>query len=196
MMHEIKSICVYCASSAQIDQCYFDEARRLGQILAEQGIRLINGAGRFGLMRATTDGCLERGGQAVGVIPTFMIQEGWVHPGMTEIVETTDMHIRQQKMADMSDAAIILPGGCGTLAELTELIIWKQLGLYLKPIIILNVEGYYDPFLQMMKQAADKNFLRTMHTGIWRVARTAQEAVDLALSTPLWDEEVRKLASI
>ena len=106
--------------------------------MAAQGIAVVNGAGSMGLMQASTDGCMEAGGEAIGIIPSFMIKEGWCHQGMTQIVETPDMHIRQQKMAEMSDAAIILPGGCGTFAELMELITWKQLGLYLKPIVILN----------------------------------------------------------
>jgi len=192
----IHSICIYCASSTQIDEKYFQAARLLGQKMAQQGITLINGAGNLGLMQASTDGCLEAGGKAVGIIPTFMIEEDWCHQSMTEIVETPDMHTRQQKMAELSDAAIILPGGCGTMAELMELITWKQLGLYLKPIVILNIDGYYDPLLQMLQQAADENFMRQQHTTIWRVAESVDEALQLTMSTPLWDTNVRRFAAI
>jgi len=192
----IQSICVYCASSTKINDKYFQTARLLGQKMAQLGITLINGAGNLGLMQASTDGCLEAGGRAIGIIPSFMIAENWCHQGMTEIVETPDMHIRQQKMAELSDAAIILPGGCGTMAELMELITWKQLGLYLKPIVILNVDGYYDSLLDMLQHAADENFMRHEHTTIWRVAQSVDEALQLTMSTPLWDTQVRKFAAI
>ena len=146
-----KKIAVYCASSTQIDECYFKDARRLGNLMADKGITLVNGAGNMGLMAASADGCLEKGGKAIGVIPTFMIGEGWCHNGMTQIIETADMHERQAKMAEMTDAGIFLPGGCGTFAELMELITWKQLGLYLKPIILLNTKGYFDSLLNTLQ---------------------------------------------
>ena len=195
-MPKVNSICIYCSSSTKIDDCYFRDAYKLGQLMAAQGIAVVNGAGSMGLMQASTDGCLEAGGKAIGIIPSFMIKEGWCHQGMTQIVETPDMHIRQQKMAEMSDAAIILPGGCGTFAELMELITWKQLGLYLKPIVILNTNGYYNPLLQALQQAAEQNFMRQQHTAIWRVAQTPEEALRLVLETPLWDTSIRRFAAI
>ena len=97
-------IAVYCASSTQIDECYFKDARRLGNLMADKGITRVNGAGNMGLMAESADGCLEKGGKAIGVIPTFMIGEGWCHNGMTQIIETADMHERQEKMAEMTDA--------------------------------------------------------------------------------------------
>lgn len=192
----IKSICVYCASSTQIDECFVRDARLLGRLMAQQNITLVNGAGNMGLMKASADGCLESGGRAIGVIPTFMVRENWCHQGMSQIIETPDMHIRQQKMAEISDAAIVLPGGCGTFAELMELITWKQLGLYLKPIVILNTAGYFDTLLQMMQEAADKGFMRQQHKAIWRVSNTPEEAIQLVQSTPLWDASVRRFAAI
>jgi hypothetical protein len=164
--------------------------------MAAKDIAVVNGAGSMGLMQASTDGCLEAGGKAIGIIPSFMIKEGWCHQGMTEIVETPDMHIRQQKMAEMSDAAIILPGGCGTLAEMMELITWKQLGLYLKPIVILNTNGYYNPLIQTLQQAVEMNFMRQQHSAIWQVADTPEEALQLVLETPLWDTSIRRFAAI
>ena len=172
------------------------EARKVGRLLAQAGITLVNGAGDMGLMQASTDGCIEAGGKAIGIIPTFMVKEGWCHQGMTEIIETADMHVRQQKMSEMGDAAIVLPGGCGTLAELFELVTWKQLGLYLKPIVILNTNGYYDALLAQMERSADECFMRKEHLQIWRVAQTAEEAVQLATSTPLWDTNVRRFAAV
>ena len=189
-------IAVYCASSTQIDGCYFKDARLLGNLMADKGITLVNGAGNMGLMAASADGCLEKGGKAIGVIPTFMIGEGWCHNGMTEIIETTDMHERQAKMAEMTDAGIFLPGGCGTFAELMELITWKQLGLYLKPIILLNTKGYFDSLLNTLHQAITENFMRPVHADIWKVAPTPEEALRMALETPLWDTSIRRFAKI
>lgn len=195
-MPEIKRICIYCASSTKIDDCFFRDARKLGQLMAAKGIAIINGAGKMGLMQASTDGCLEAGGEAIGIIPSFMVKEGWCHQGMTQIVETPNMHIRQQKMAEMSDAAIVLPGGCGTFAEMMELITWKQLGLYLKPIVILNTNGYYDYMLQALNQAAEQNFMREQHTAIWCVAQTPEDALEQVMETPLWDTSIRRFAAI
>lgn len=195
-MNKISSVCVYCASSTKIDPAYFDAARQLGALLAARGIRLINGAGGIGLMSATADAVLSSGGEVTGVIPRFMVEQGWHHKGLTEMIEVDNMHQRKQKMADLSDAVIALPGGCGTLEELLEIITWKQLGLYLNPIVILNTNGYFDPLLEMMRHAMDQNFMRPQHGGIWHVAHTPQEAVDLIHSTPVWDSSIRKFAAI
>lgn len=195
-MNERKHICVYCASSTQIDPQYFQAARELGQLMAERGVTLINGAGSMGLMAESANGCLAHGGQAIGIIPTFMIEEGWCHKSMTRIIETKDIHIRQEKMAEMSDAAIVLPGGCGTFAELMELITWKQLGIYLKPIVLLNTLEYYNPLLEVLRQAVEQRFMRLQHADIWRVAATPKEALDMALTIPEWDTSIRRFAKI
>ena len=195
-MENNKKIAVYCASSTQIDDCYFQDAYRLGQLMAEQGITLVNGAGNMGLMAASANGCLEAGGKAIGVIPTFMIREGVCHNGMTEIIETADMHERQAKIAEITDAGIFLPGGIGTFAEMTELIVWKQLGLYLKPIILLNTNGYFDSLLNTLHLAIKENFMRPVHADIWQVAPTPEDAVKMALETPLWDTSIRRFAKI
>ena len=196
MMNEQKKIAVYCASSTQIDERYFQDARKLGQLMAEKSITLVNGAGNMGLMAESANGCLENGGQSIGVIPTFMVKEGWCHDGMTEIIETADMHERQAKMAEISDAGIFLPGGIGTFAEMTELIVWKQLGLYLKPIILLNTKGYYDSMLNTLHQAIKENFMRPVHADIWKVAPTPEEALKMALETSIWDTSIRRFAKI
>ena len=193
---EIRRICVYCASSTQIANEYFLAARETGRLMAQQGIELINGAGNMGLMAASADGCLEAGGRAIGIIPTFMVKENWCHKGMSEIIETENIHIRQEIMAEMSDAALVLPGGCGTFAELMELITWKQLGIYLKPIVILNTNGYFNPIIEMLQKAADQHFMRQEHTAIWRIAHTPNEAIEIIKDTPLWDAGVRRFAAI
>lgn len=195
-MNKISSVCVYSASSTKIDAVYFDAARELGLLLAQNHIRLVNGAGKMGLMAAVADAALSNGGEVTGVIPHFMIEQGWHHTGLTELIEVDSMHQRKKKMADLSDAVIALPGGCGTLEELLEVITWKQLGLYLNPIVILNTKGYFNPLLEMLAQAVEENFMRVQHGAIWQVAETPQEAIRLIQSIPLWDASIRKFAAI
>ena len=187
---------VYSASSGQVPAVYLEAARTLGRLIASGNHTLVNGAGRTGLMGACTDACLAAGGKAIGVIPQFMIDQGWQHRGMTELLVTPDMHRRKELMAEKSDACIALAGGVGTLEELLEIITWKQLGLYLKPIIILNTNGYYDALLAQLQRAADECFMRPQHTAIWSVAATPEEAIQLALTTPLWNASVRKFAAL
>ena len=195
-MNKINSVCVYCASSTKIDSAYFEAARELGTLLGQRHIRLINGAGGIGLMSATADAVLAAGGEVTGVIPHFMVEQGWQHKGLTEMIEVENMHQRKQKMADLSDAVIALPGGCGTLEELLEIITWKQLGLYLNPIVILNTNGFFDPLLAMLQRAMDENFMRQQHGTICHVASTPQEAVELIHTIPVWDSSIRKFAAI
>ena len=194
--NRITSVTVYCASSTQIDECYFSAARQLGRLLAEKQIRIINGAGSIGLMKAVSDAALETGGEVTGVIPSFMIEQGWHHQGLSELRVTETMHERKQLMAELSNGVVALPGGCGTLEELLEIITWKQLGLYIHPIIILNTGGYFDALIEMLHHAVDERFMRPQHKKIWQVANTPEEAVELLYTTPLWDKSVRKLAAI
>ena len=195
-MNKIASVCVYSASSTKIDPVYFDTAYELGTLLGQQHIRLINGAGNMGLMSAVSDAALAAGGEVTGVIPRFMVEQGWHHTGLTRLVEVESMHERKKMMADLSDAVIALPGGCGTLEELLEIITWKQLGLYLNPVVILNVKGHFDPLLAMLQRAVEENFMRTQHGSIWHVAKTVREAVELVHTVPLWDVSIRKFAAI
>lgn len=196
LMNQINSVCVYSASSTKINPVYFKAAEELGGLLAEHHIRLINGAGSIGLMRAVADAVLKNGGEVTGVIPRFMVEQNWQHTGLTELIEVESMHERKQKMANLSDGIIALPGGCGTLEELLEIITWKQLGLYLNPIIILNVNGFFDPLLEMLGKAIDENFMRQQHGDIWKVAQTPEEALRLLYETPVWDISIRKFAAI
>lgn len=172
-MNKITSVCVYCASSTKIASAYFEAARELGTLLGQRHIRLINGAGGIGLMRATADAVLAAGGEVTGVIPHFMVEQGWQHKGLTEMIEVENMHQRKQKMADLSDAVIALPGGCGTLEELLEIITWKQLGLYLNPVVILNTNNFsilswLCCSMRWMRTLCASN---TVLSGMWQVHR-------------------------
>jgi len=194
--NNITSVTVYCASSTQIDECYFEAARRLGMLLAQKEIRIINGAGSMGLMATVSDAALDAGGKVTGVIPSFMVEQGWHHQQLSELRITDTMHERKQLMADLSEGVVALPGGCGTLEELLEIITWKQLGLYIHPIVILNTNGYFDALIKQLDHAVDEHFMRQQHKTIWQVASTPDEAVELLYTTPLWDRSVRKLAAI
>lgn len=193
---EIRNICIYCASSNKAATVYGDTAYELGALLAREGITTITGAGSIGLMRRVEDGALENGGKAIGVIPRFMVEQGWHHTGLTELRITESMHERKKMMADLSDAVIALPGGCGTIEELSEIITWKQLGLYFNPIVILNTNGYYNHFIAQLEQAIEEHFMGEIHGNIWSVANTPFEALKIIRDTPRWDSSVRKYAAL
>ena len=200
-INNISSVCVYCASSTKIPSVYFDAAKELGRLLGERKLRVVNGAGNIGLMCFTKkDGwiylTLAAGGTVTGVIPHFMVEQDWYHKGLTELIEVETMHERKQLMANLSDAVIALPGGCGTLEELLEIITWKQLGLYLNPIVILNINHYYDPLLELLRNAMNENFMRPQHAKMWAVADTPEEAIRLIHAEPKWDASLRKIAAI
>lgn len=193
---ELKNICIYCASSSKVAQEYNNAAYELGALLAKEGITVVTGAGSIGLMRKVEDGALENGGKAIGVIPQFMVEQEWHHKGLTELHVTQGMHERKQMMADLSDAVIALPGGCGTIEELSEIITWKQLGLYLNPIVILNINGYYDHYIAQLGKAIEENFMGEIHGSIWSVAKTPAEALEIIRNTPRWDATIRKYAAL
>ncbi len=177
MKTERTNICVFGASSQRIDQAYTEAAYELGKLMAQRGWQCVNGAGALGLMRAVSDGVLDTGGHVTGVIPKFMVDNGWCYDRLPEVIITPDMHERKQQMADMTDAVIALPGGCGTLEELLEAITWRQLGLHVKPIVLLNTRGYYDPLVSMLQHSLDEHFMKPSHQSLWTVADTPEAAI-------------------
>lgn len=176
-------ICVYCASSEHIDSVYKDAAIELGRLIAVSGHNVVCGGGKSGLMRCVIDGALQAGGKAIGVLPEFMISNDWQHERLSQLIVTEDMHTRKHRMAAMSAGAIALPGGCGTLEELLEIITWRQLNLFDGQIVILNTAGYYDPLLEMLGRTIDLGFMRSDHRKLWKVAATPAEAVGMVLDT-------------
>ena len=179
MKREMRNVSVFCASSADIDTRYLEAARELGGLLAQRGWRCVNGGGAVGLMGAVTDGTLDAGGEVTGVIPKFMVDNGWCYDRLDDVIVTADMHQRKQMMSEMSDAVIAMPGGVGTLEELLETLTWRQRGLVKVPVIILNTLGYYDALLAMLNHAIDEGFMKPSHSQLWQVAATPAEAVDL-----------------
>jgi len=188
MLQKINTITIYASASSRISSVYFEAAAELGKLMAEHSITCINGGGIKGLMATITDAVLENGGNVCGVIPQFMYNRGWVHPAIKEVIITPDMHKRKQTMADKSDACIALPGGVGTLEELLEIITWKQLGLYTKPIVILNTAGYYNDLFAMLDKADKEQFIH-FPSIVWEVANTPKEALSL-ISKQMNPEEI------
>lgn len=176
-----QGITVYCASSPDVDRKFIDAARELGELAARAGVPVVCGAGRTGLMGALVDGAVGCGGEAIGVIPQFMVDKGWNHTALTRTIVTPDMHQRKHTMARMARGVIAMPGGCGTLEELLEIITWRQLGLYHGQVVILNTDGYYDPLITMLGRAVELRFMNPDHTGLWCVASTPAEALSLAM---------------
>ncbi|MGM9803749.1 MAG: TIGR00730 family Rossman fold protein [Muribaculaceae bacterium] len=171
-------ICIYGASSGQIADVYKQAAYNLAAALAADGWNCINGAGSTGVMRAASDGFLDAGQRAVGIIPQFMVDNGWHYSRLSQIIATPDMHQRKQLMAEKSECAIALPGGCGTLEELTEIITWKQLGLYDKPIIIYNVKHFFDHLIMQLQHCISEQFMKPSHSMLWHVACEPHEVTE------------------
>lgn len=158
-MNNFQNICVYCASSNAVDPKYKDLARDVGAFIAGHNKRLVYGGGHVGLMGAAADAALDAGGEVIGVIPQCLKDREVAHTGLTELHTTETMQERQQKMADLSDAFIVLPGGLGTLAEFFEIITWRHLGIHDKPVFVLNAFGYWDLLLDMLNKAGEEKFL-------------------------------------
>ncbi len=192
----MQNICVYCASSSKIDSKYVETAKRLGSLLAENNMQLVYGGGSVGLMGILADSVLDKGGKVTGIIPKFMVEAEWQHDGLTKLILTETMHERKEKMAAMSNAVVALPGGCGTLEELLEVITWKQLGIYRNPIIIVNVDGYYNNLLAQFQQAADELFMRPQHLDMWTVVETADEVLEAIKNSKPMVEDLRQYAKI
>lgn len=177
-------ITVYCGSSSRLDPEYIAAAAEVGRLIARRGATLVYGAGRTGMMGAAADAALAEGGDVTGVIPSFMVQRGWNHTGLTEMIVTEGMHLRKETMMRLADSGVIaLPGGIGTFEEITEAITWRQLGLYSGNVVLFNFRGYYDSFLAQIDRAIADGFMMPDHRDLFAVATTAAEAVELAART-------------
>ncbi len=143
----LRSLCVFCGSRSGSNPAFVAAAHELGRLLGERGIRLVYGGGSLGMMGAVADGCLEAGGEVIGVIPDFLMNLELGHTGVTRLEIVPDMLERKKRMAELSDAFITLPGGIGTLDELFEMLTWVRLGVHVKPNGLLNVDGFYDELI-------------------------------------------------
>ncbi|MEO1434538.1 MAG: TIGR00730 family Rossman fold protein [Bacteroidota bacterium] len=185
----ISTVCIYCASSPEIDSKYFKAADQLGQTLAKAGITIQYGGGAVGLMGQVADSAMEAGGKVIGIIPEFMRAIELGHNHITELILVPDMHTRKSKMAADTDAVIALPGGVGTLEELLEILTWKRLGIYNNPIVLVNVDGYFDPLIQMMEKAIQEKFMKPGHQNLWLAINDPTKVVEAIESAPSWDPE-------
>jgi len=163
----LKRICVYCGSSDSLDQAYLDEAYQVGKTFAQNGITLIYGAGKTGLMGAIANGALEHGGEVIGVLPKFFNTSVLVHSSLTQLELVDTMHERKARMAALADGFIALPGGFGTFDELFEILTWAQIGLHAKPIGLLNIQHYFDPLLALVEHASQQGFVYSAHGGLF-----------------------------
>ncbi len=170
-------VCVFGASSGNIHPDFAQQAYELGSLIGQKGWTCLNGAGREGLMRAVSDGTLDSGGTAIGVIPKFMVDNNWQYDRLTSTIITPDMHERKQTLANLADAFVALPGGCGTLEELLEIFTWRQLNLHSKPLVVLNTRNYYDPLIHMVEQAIKEGFMKLSHGSLWNVVDNPADVI-------------------
>lgn len=166
----LSSLCIFCGSSHGTDPVYAQAAQTVGHHLAQQGYRIVYGAGSVGLMGVVADAALAAGGEVIGVIPSFLKEKEVDHQGLTEMIVTDTMHTRKARMAELSDGFIALPGGFGTLDELAEILTWAQLGLHQHPIGLLNVKGYFDALITFLDNSVSAGFLRQENRDILQIA--------------------------
>lgn len=191
-----RRVCVYCASSRKCDPDYFEAARALGLELARQGLEVIYGGGRVGLMGALAEGALEGGGKVTGIIPAFMLEREWGHTGLTELKVVEDMHTRKSLMMRESDAFVALPGGSGTFEELFEVLTWKRLGFVTGPVVIANLKGYFDPCVALLERAIAERFMNEQHAAMWTVADSVAEVLEQIHNAPPWDSSAIEFAGV
>jgi uncharacterized protein (TIGR00730 family) len=192
MIH--RRVSIFCASSAKVNGHFHQAATDLGKILCEAGISANYGGGAVGLMGALADSMLSGGGKIRGIIPRFMVEQGWAHPRVEDMLIVKDMQERKKILTRDIDAFIALPGGVGTLEELLEMITLKQLGQVLSPIIIINTKRFFDPFLQMLDRMVEEQFMREIHRDIWTVVDTPGQVLEAIQSAPGWDGTAIKYA--
>ncbi len=162
----MKKICIFCGSSPGSEKSYQQEAESFGELLVDKGYEMVYGGGSTGMMGFIANACLAKGGKVTGVIPSFLVAKEVGHNGLTEIIEVESMHERKQKMADISDAFVAMPGGMGTMDELCEIVTWSQLGLHTKPIGVLNINSYFDPFIKFMDHMVSQRYLSVVNRKI------------------------------
>lgn len=175
----IKSICVYCGANFNGDRNLKAVVEELASLMAQNHIKLVFGGGSVGVMGLIADAVLTKGGEAIGVIPQFLMDKEVGHKGLTEMIVTENMHQRKQKMADIADAFLILPGGFGTLEEFFEVLTWLQLGLHQKPIAVLNINGFYDFLFKQMDVMVEQKFLKPINRDLVINESTPKKIIEL-----------------
>jgi uncharacterized protein (TIGR00730 family) len=191
-----RAVCVYCASSQTSHPEYREAAFRMGAVLADAGLEVVYGGGARGSMGALANGALSKGGRVVGILPRFMADLEWGHTGLSELELVEDMRIRKHLMLTRSQAAIALPGGCGTLEELLEALTLKRLGLYLNPILLVNTRGFFNPLLDLLGHSIEEHFMDERHAQMWEVVSEPEEVPEALSKAPAWGPEARSFAAV
>ena len=192
-MPKIRSLCVYCSASARVAQVHRDAAAKMGRLLAEAKIRLVFGGGRVGLMGILADAALASGGEVVGIIPEHLMRLEVGHQSASELLVVGSMHERKQKMADLSDGFAVLPGGLGTLDETFEIVTWKQLRLHDKPIVLVDVAGYWKPLTGMVEHMINEGFVQPAHRRLFGVVDKVEDVIPAleAMPAPAFSPDVK-----
>ena len=183
-MTPLASLCVYCGSAVGFAPHYRDAARRLGQSMAENGIRLVYGGGGIGLMGVVADAVLAGGGSVVGVIPDFLESRELGHRGLNWLHVVDSMHARKNLMEQLSDAFAVLPGGFGTLDETFEILTWRQLRLHDKPIVLINLDGYWEPLLRLVDHVVAEGFARPESRRLFTVVERVEDVIAVLRRAP------------
>ncbi|HWM22396.1 MAG TPA: TIGR00730 family Rossman fold protein [Ilumatobacteraceae bacterium] len=177
-------VCVFCGSNVGGSESFVAAARELGAALAARGLVLVYGGGKVGLMGQLADAVLDAGGEVVGVMPAHLVDREIAHPGLSRLEVPSSMHERKALMAELASGFIALPGGFGTFEEVIEILTWNQLGLMSKPVVFLDVDGFYTPLLDFFDRSVEARFVRPGHRSLAQRAVTVAEAIDCATSTP------------
>jgi uncharacterized protein (TIGR00730 family) len=189
-MAQIRSLCVLCGSREGIDPAYRKAAKDLGARIAYRGVRLIYGGGAIGLMGVVADSVLARGGAVVGVIPDFLMKWEVGHASLNDLVITDSMHARKTRMFEMADGFVILPGGLGTLDEAFEIMTWKLLRLHDKPIVVLDIGGYWTPLLALIDSTISGGFASPTVTGLFKVVDSPDDVFPALEAAPEVEKRV------
>ena len=186
-------VCVYCSSSSKIDKIYFEATEKLAKEFIKEKVQVVYGGGGNGLMGHLADIIIDNGGKIKGISPKFMQDIEWTHKGLTDLEIVTTMHERKTKFLEDIDAVVALPGGYGTLDELIEAITWKRLGIFTKPIVIINTNGYYDPLLQMLKRCVSKKFIDKRYLELWSIVEDPDQVLPKIKNTDNWNRNALNL---
>ncbi|MFO7939429.1 MAG: TIGR00730 family Rossman fold protein [Bacteroidales bacterium] len=192
----IHTVTIYCASSHKVDKKYFTLAKEVAEVLCNHQVAIRYGGGAVGLMGQVADTTLEKNGQITGIIPEFMIGVEWNHPQVEDMIIVADMAERKRLLMQNTDAIIVLPGGTGTLEEVTEVLTLKRLGKFTKPIVFMNLDEFYTPLLKFFDTLIDEKFLRPEHRAMWTECSHANRLMETLHNAPKWDGNAITFAAV
>lgn len=191
-----KKVAIFCASSHHIDEVYFQHAKELATLLVKNNYHILYGGGGKGLMGTVANEVLENNGNITGIIPHFMVDLEWQHPGVADMVLVDNMAERKKLLTTNIEGVIVLPGGIGTFEETMEVLSMKKLGAFFAPIIFLNTKNYYDPLLKLLRNASNEKFMRDMHLNLWDVANKPLEVITFLEKSGKWPANAIQFADM